>query len=321
MKRLAAFARSTVKMFLGSRGSRNSLRRGQYQAAHPEAGIRKLFDAKAAEDPELAEQPIFILSAGWRSGSTLLQRLVCSGGDVLIWGEPYDRSNLLQSLTRSLAPFSDVWPPAGYLQPSADLQALSASWTANLYPPPAALRAAYRGFLLGLFAKPARDLGAARWGFKEVRLGHAEAVLLQALFPRGRFLFIRRQLPEAYLSYRGFSGGMGWYASWPGAPVFTPFAFARNWARMTQEVELAARATGGMLIEYEDLIAGRVDLVRLSDYCGVAIRDITLERRIGSGMKPGAAKTLTRRERALLWLGLATAGIGRTGQGQPSRKP
>ena len=31
--------------------------------------------------------PIFIFTTGWRTGSTLLQRLITSSGETLIWGE------------------------------------------------------------------------------------------------------------------------------------------------------------------------------------------------------------------------------------------
>ena len=34
----------------------------------------------------LKYSPLFILSAGWRSGSTLLQRLIISAKGVVIWG-------------------------------------------------------------------------------------------------------------------------------------------------------------------------------------------------------------------------------------------
>lgn len=309
MKHIFAAARFAFRMVAGSRMARRDRRQGLQQAAHPEDGVRALFagadPTDAAGDP--AEAPIFILSAGWRSGSTLLQRLVCSGDKVLIWGEPYDRATLIQSLARTAAPFSKDWPPEGYMKPTGDLDLLASSWTANLYPPEAALRAAYRGFFLDLFARPARELGADRWGLKEVRLGHAEAVFLQALFPAARFLFIRRRLRDAYLSYRGFSGGMGWYAAWPKAGVFTPFAFARNWAFMALEVERAAAATGGILIEYEDLVAGRVDLARLAAYCGSTIDPATLDRRVGSGIRGAEAKTLSPVERGLLQLGLLAA--------------
>src|SRR5262245_48832244 len=44
------------------------------------------------------EKPIFILSAGWRSGSTLVQRCVMSGGEAMIWGEPYGPFGLFDAL-------------------------------------------------------------------------------------------------------------------------------------------------------------------------------------------------------------------------------
>ena len=47
---------------------------------------------------EDAAAPIFLLSAGWRSGSTLLQRLIMSDKHVLIWGEPYDECGAIQAM-------------------------------------------------------------------------------------------------------------------------------------------------------------------------------------------------------------------------------
>lgn len=290
--------RFAIRMALGSRQARADQQKSRAQRANPAPGIKRLFDAPVAED---AEAPIFILSAGWRSGSTLLQRLICSGEEVLIWGEPYDRATPVQSLARMAAPFSESWPPAGYVKPSEDLD-LAATWVANLYPPPEALRAAHRAFLMQLFAEPARALGAKRWGFKEVRLGHAEALYLQALFPKARFLFIRRRLADAYRSYRDFSGGMAWYADWPEAPAFTPYGFAKHWARMAAELEQAAKDTGGVLIEYEDLAAGEIDWQRLSDYCGFPIDDSVLKRKVG-GRREDAADGVSRLERIGLALG------------------
>lgn len=305
MTGIAGRLRFAARMLLGTRAARAGRRRSRAAAARPEAGIAALFAGAAGPaGDDFEETPIFILSAGWRSGSTLLQRLVASGEGVLIWGEPYDRATLLQRLAASAAPFSEAWPPAGYMTADADLSRLAQSWTANLYPPRAALRAAHRAFLVALFAAPARALGASRWGLKEVRLGAAEAAYLKALFPRARFLFIRRRLGEAWLSYRGFSGAADWYARWPDRPAFTPFGFARHWARMSREVERAAALTGGLLIEYEDLVAGRTDLAAVAAYCGTAIDPATLRTRVGSGAKEGAAG-LSALERALLALGRA----------------
>jgi len=290
--------RFAIRMALGSRQARTDQKQSRAQQADPAPGVKRLFAEPVAED---GEAPIFILSAGWRSGSTLLQRLICSGEEVFIWGEPFDRATPIQSMARMAAPFSDTWPPAGYVKPSEDLD-LAATWVANLYPPTDALRAAHRAFLMALFAEPARALGAKRWGFKEVRLGYAEALYLHALFPKARFLFIRRKLTDAYRSYRDFSGGMAWYADWPDAPAFTPYGFAKHWARMASELERAAKETGGVLIEYEDLAAGEIDWASLSDYCGFQIDDSVLKRKVG-GRREDAADQVSRLERIGLALG------------------
>ena len=46
--------------------------------------------AESGEDTDIS--PVFILSAGWGAGSTLLQRLIMSSGEVLVWGEPFDQA-------------------------------------------------------------------------------------------------------------------------------------------------------------------------------------------------------------------------------------
>ena len=295
--------RATAKALLGTRDARQTWRISKLQSQHPEQGTQHLFRADDTDDAALSEAPIFILSAGWRSGSTLLQRLVCSGKNVLIWGEPYDRSNLIQTLAHTAAPSSEEWPPEGYIKPSDDLENISNQWTANLYPPKSALRSSYRALFIRLFASPAYELGAEHWGLKEVRFGYAEAMFLKGLFPKGRFLFIRRHLPDAYMSYKGFNGSMNWFASWPNRAAFTPFSFARHWGRLSREVERAAVETGGILIEYEDLVAGQVNMTQLSEYCGFTVDDSTLQKRIGSGKKENAQQQPILLERVLLWLG------------------
>lgn len=302
MAPLSQAFRHSAKMLIGSRIARAGLASGRRAASSPETGVRTLFAADDAQAPGRQEAPIFILSAGWRSGSTLLQRLICSGENVLLWGEPYDRINLVPSIVRGLAAFGEDWPPEGYIKPSADLD-LAASWTANLYPPRDALINGYRAQMMASFAEPASAIGAARWGLKEVRFGLAEAVFLQALFPEAKFLFIRRDLHAAYRSYRGFSGGMGWFANWPDAPVFTPYAFAKHWAKLYREVETAATQTGGILIEYEDLIRGQTDLDALGRYCGITIDGAVLNVKVGSAEEKRGTEGLSLVETTLLRLG------------------
>lgn len=296
--------RSAARAFWGTRLARADLRQSKAQLENPVLGIKRLFAAHSPHNDD--EKPIFILSAGWRSGSTLLQRLISSGQNVLIWGEPYDRANIVQSLMRTAAPFSRTWPPDGLIEATENLEALTSSWTANLYPSEAEIFAAHREFFMRLFAVPARELGAQHWGLKEVRFGYAEAIYLHALFPEARFLFIRRPLEDAYRSYRDFSGSMAWYAHWPDVPAFTPYGFAKHWGRMTQEIADAAQETGGFLIEYEDLARGEINWRALSDYCGFAIDSRVLQRRIG-GRNNAAKKTISGFERLGLNLGRRAA--------------
>ena len=57
------------------------------------------------------DEPVFVLAAGWRSGSTLLQRMLMR--HCLVWGEPFGRAMLIDSLAQPLQTFTDTWPPDG----------------------------------------------------------------------------------------------------------------------------------------------------------------------------------------------------------------
>lgn len=282
---------------MASRSRRDS----QYYATHPEEGIKAFFELVTSQGSASSEQPIFIFSAGWRSGSTLLQRLVCSGDKVLVWGEPYDRTCVIQNIATSLAPFSTNWPvPKYYEQP--DLSDVSQHWIANLYPRPEHVLRGYQAFFQETFARPAYALGAQRWGLKEVRFGLAEAVLLKGLFPEARFLFIRRKLKDAYLSYRSFNPRMDWYATWPRSQAVTAYSFARHWSRLNGEFPDAVEATGGMMIDYEALISGDVPLDKISQYLGVSIDPQALGQRVGQGStRDGASISVV--EAVQLWIG------------------
>lgn len=286
--------RLATRAVFGTRTARRDKRAGEARASNPADGTRFLFaDKQDGKDP-FEERPIFVLSAGWRAGSTLVQRLVASGERVLLWGEPYDRAAPVQRLSASTAPFSDAWPPAGYPAPPEHLDDLSKSWTATLYPPQSALAAAHRAFMLRLFAEPARTAGAVRWGLKEVRFGHAEAVYLHALFPQASFVFVRRRIEDAWRSYRNFSGATDWYARWPHRPVHTPYAFARHCARLQAEFHAAAEATGGMILDYEALVTRQIDWSRLSALCNVEINPSTLDVQVGSGRRVSAVTPIDR---------------------------
>ncbi|MDP3123289.1 MAG: sulfotransferase, partial [Thiobacillus sp.] len=176
--------------------------------------------------------PIFLLSAGWRSGSTLLQRLVMSDKRVLIWGEPYDECGPIQAMAGTLKAFRPDWPPAEYYYDGTPPGQLTGSWVANLFPAPDALWRAHRAYHDALFDAPATQAGASRWGVKEVRLGIEHARYLRWLYPKARFVLLYRNPLDAYSSYCRY--GRSWYDVFPDRPVFTPTAFGAHWRQLME---------------------------------------------------------------------------------------
>lgn len=242
--------------------------------------------------PELDQQasdddPVFILSAGWRSGSTLLQRLVMSDPRILMWGEPYANSDYLGSLSHSLRIFRADYPVDEWFVEQGlgtERGELSEQWIANMYPEPKDLVASHRALLSRLYAEPARRYGYARWGLKEVRYGIEHARYLRFLYPRSKFLLLYRNPYHAWRSYRIWRN---WYYRWPDQPIYTAQAFGALWRELVEGYLAGCEEVGGMLVKYEDLVARKVDLGALGGYAGVTIRPEVMEKKVeGRGVKP-----------------------------------
>src|SRR5688500_2943865 len=105
--------------------------------------------------------PLVILSSGQRCGGTLVQRLLSSHPDVLIWGEHdgqlpplLDLRRTLVELEREVAPrIADAYERHGHH-----------AFMANLLPGRDSIDEAARAFVAELFAAPALARGRARWG-------------------------------------------------------------------------------------------------------------------------------------------------------------
>lgn len=238
------------------------------------------------------DDPLFLLSAGWRSGSTFLQRLCMSSGDRFLWGEPYDHSAIVQTMAEQLRPFVAKWPDEEFLADAPSHEELMTSFIATLYPKAADLRAAHRAYFERLFAAPARQQGYARWGLKEVRLTSEHAAYLRWLYPNARFVFLVRHPYDAWKSYRPWRR---WFWRWPDGHVATPTAFGRHWAEQASDFVDEKHRVDGLLLRYEDI---GTDWERLAPHLGHAVVTPDELPRVGGAF--AAADSIPAPERWLL---------------------
>ena len=238
--------------------------------------------------------PIFIFAGGWRSGSTLLQRLIASSGEVMIWGEPYSHNDLIPSLFEPLKGFTEVYPrKSWFLSPEQYSQDyLTQSFTANLYPDVKYLLASHISFWENLFAIPSYEIGFSRWGIKDVRLGIDSAFYLRWLFPKAKFLFLYRNPYNAYTSF----AGSYWYKRWPGKPIYSPRQFGSNWYKLTEGFIKYAARLEAKLLSYEDLCSNNCDLSELNNYLGIQVDPSILKIRVGGNIKQDHEKNYCSRK-------------------------
>jgi hypothetical protein len=212
------------------------------------------------------DAPIFVLGAGWRTGSTLLQRLLNATPGTLIWGEPFGEGAIIQRLAESTAFLdtrhgrsrSDYLADDGSL-PSPDM------WTANLTPPLPHLVEAQRAMIDRLFKAPALEHGCARWGVKEVVWGRDVIDLLTLLYPRAKLLLLVRDPVQQWHSYRPITW-RPWFYRWPEVPIGGPVKFGRMWNRLVKDfVEADRDVPQATLVRYEDL-GDPAELDRLSAF-------------------------------------------------------
>lgn len=270
-----------IEAFRGTRGARDDHNRTIRSPISIQSGLAAL----QARWPDLRSSnqsaPIFIFSAGWRSGSTFLQRWVMTNECVLLWGEPYSHNSVIQSLAAQLKAFTHSRPPDEFFADSHDLAGhLSQEWIANLYPPLTDFMKAHIGYLEKLFLEPALAYGKNRWGLKEVRLDIDHALYLKWLFPNAKFLFLCRDPYDAYGSYRKWRN---LYRSWPNEPVFTATRFGAFWKELTTGFVANHDKVAGLLLRYEELRTPATRS-RLEDYLSLSLADpASLTRVAGTG--------------------------------------
>lgn len=242
--------------------------------------LRRTPDALGEIATEVSDQqssPIFLLSAGWRSGSTFLQRLICSDSNVLIWGEPLEDRLVLPRLHAMVADYSKEDGHIKYAIDSLEGE-LTDEWIANLNPGYQQLLRAHRSFFECFFDTSAYNQDRPRWGVKSVRWSGHHAKYLKMLYPNAKFVFLIRNPLDAWRSYRGRT----WYAAYPDYTVDNVFKFCAHWKYMTESFLEHIEELQGLLITYEDIRTQDQTLVDLESYLGVEIDRSVIKKKIGS---------------------------------------
>jgi hypothetical protein len=249
-----------------------------------EAAIENINNRFSITSNDLTDEPIFILASGWRSGSTLLQRLVNSNQQTLIWGEPFANCNLIQNQTDSLKSFTKNYPQDKWLLSNRSNyeKELHQQVTDNLYPDVSDLIEGYRNLIKTVFKKPAIDRGYQRWGLKEVRLTSKHGIYLKWLFPRAKFLLLYRNPYEAYKSIHHHLEKWNLFSQWPTEQILNVADFAHHWSILVQGYLEDAQKLEAILIPYEKLSQNNQLIADLSHYLNLELNQNVIKQKIGS---------------------------------------
>lgn len=247
--------------------------------------LQMLDDIAREPAPTTIDDPIFLSGLGWRTGSTLLQRALMTDPDLLVWGEPMDRSWMLAHLTQALQAAASFWPNQSTMISERAPTDLAREWVALLAPDSGRLKAGLRSLFDTWLAQPAYDRGFKRWGVKEVRWTGKGARVLKWLYPNSELLLIVRDPVSSYNSILSWSPDPSWelWVNWPTYRIHDLESYGAYWNHMALSWAAARRIIPVRTILYEELVRGEIDLTRVGTELGLRLRpEIALTARIGS---------------------------------------
>jgi hypothetical protein len=220
-----------------------------------------------------SDSPVFIMSAGWRSGSTMLQRLLTSSGQILVWGESGGALNCLedmharyqQMLGSGAHLFRHGYGGNGDRQwmefvENPHTESRAHNWIASMNPPLEEINGAVRGLFEAYYARPAKNMGYQRWGVKEVQCGIITATYIREIYPLAKFVFLVRNPMDCLLSIKR--------RNWMDykEPAQAVRYYAETWRKLASDFRTASF---GRYIKYEDLVGNDSVLRELENYLEV----------------------------------------------------
>jgi hypothetical protein len=190
---------------------------------------------------------VFVLAGGSRTGSTLVQRLLISTGEIMIWGE--HGGLLLDGLQRLVAGMAQWIETEGARHFDRFKSEGWNSWIPNVNPPHEAFVEGARAALMRSLAVPAAELGYRRWGFKEIRYTGGAVELLKVIFPNAAIIVLVRN-PEAVL--RSIKRTVFYEKDYQSRPE----VFLGRWATVSSSLVRTCLAGSSVrLWRYEDIVA------------------------------------------------------------------
>lgn len=244
--------------------------------------------------------PIFLFTTGWRTGSTMLQRLLISSNEALIWGESggalNDFEHAYQAYVQMTGDGSQYYKAGfggnGEKQYKMFLDTVKSeranNWIASLNPPIADIAEQFKCSINNLYAKTVNDLGYGRWGIKDVLANNETAIWLKKLYPDAKFIFLFRHPYDCMLSIKR--------REWMDKKnISDPLSFyANHWlnqAKGFRELDF------GFKVKYESLLNDKNTFEELKKYVDINKIEYEFIQRSRADWKAHNTKKLTFIER------------------------
>lgn len=206
--------------------------------------------------------PLFVVAPSARCGTTLVQRLLNSSRQIVVYGEDHMMFNAMPPLVTGILAHRDGPTAKDVAQQRRQFLAGDTNdWTGTLLPDPKdhaefIIRQAVE--LFAFYESDARRLGFARWGVKYPLRSWRPAEVIGRLLPSARFLVLYRHVLDALASAKG----RGWIQNEAAAREFAG-RWSDNLVGLIGWPNERKRA-----LRYEDLTGGP-ELSELAAFAGV----------------------------------------------------